>query len=439
VSLHRLPRGKGLIAAIERLGRVLGYHVELEHPLPTEGDGEPPAVDVAWFGAHGDPFPLMLFEVESSASNAMANNALKIFSQDTALFEKPLFFFHVIASGGLLSTRPQTLERFFGTYNYRIYRFDDGAGTQFVCDVLSQHRRTRGGVRFAELFTASSHNDWNGAVDPLAVIRAARDMNFSCENYLPELVRLARTNHSLIDEIETTMETPALARWFEEGYFTSYIGSRFGDAILYAMMLGRARSVEKVTDWNERLEAWQRGVDGMEMVGPFLGLSHDYDQFLRNGAGGFVCLIISLARARGTACATLCRSLGRIGKQFGPNLTGANIHAWTCHAAAALSLSEVFVAARGRIERLGGLPEGFLMCPYPLEEDSMDDWDQLSSIVPSDMTVFRRQAVEMHCLEKSDSEMVGLHALDENDFVLQWSQPILHALWSRGPDQTGAD
>lgn len=98
MSLHQRESGVRLIAALLHLGEVLGYHVAAEHPVDDSSQGPAPAVDVAWFATSGQRFPLMIFEVESSATNAIPNNALKVYGPEISRFEKPLFFFHIIHS-----------------------------------------------------------------------------------------------------------------------------------------------------------------------------------------------------------------------------------------------------------------------------------------------------------------------------------------------------
>ena len=125
---HKLLAGKQLIEGIAQLGVVLGYHIEKEFPVDQPIYGESPAVDVAWFSHKGNRFPLFIFEVESKASNGMTNNPLKIYAQENRVFEKPLFFFHVVAHGGLHSSRPRNLEAQYGKNNYRIYLVGSDAG-----------------------------------------------------------------------------------------------------------------------------------------------------------------------------------------------------------------------------------------------------------------------------------------------------------------------
>src|SRR5262245_32631519 len=137
---HRLPRGKGVIQAVAALGRALGYSVKTEHPI--EPRAHAPAVDVAWFRDDVNNYPLMIFEIESSATNAMASNAAKVYGQDAERFERPLFFFHLVLKAGEQSSRLAALRGAFGSHNYRVYQLDaPTTGTELLNDVLSQHRR----------------------------------------------------------------------------------------------------------------------------------------------------------------------------------------------------------------------------------------------------------------------------------------------------------
>src|SRR4051812_27441815 len=123
MSEHKLQPGKLVIEALSVLGRDLGYFVECEVPVLKRAHS-PPLVDVAWKKDETQKFPLMIFEVESSAGNTIANNAMKVFSQSNQDFEKPLFFFHLVVRGGEETSRIDALRKQYGTNNYRVYRLN---------------------------------------------------------------------------------------------------------------------------------------------------------------------------------------------------------------------------------------------------------------------------------------------------------------------------
>ncbi len=138
---HTLAPGKRWIQNLLALGQALDYTCKPEYDVAPEPDRESP-VDVAWFRSADDEVPLFIFEVESVPGSQMSHNAGKVLAQDTALFEKPLFLFHVVVSGGSESTRPDVAEQIFGKANYRVYLASEGGETtRMLCDVLSQHRR----------------------------------------------------------------------------------------------------------------------------------------------------------------------------------------------------------------------------------------------------------------------------------------------------------
>src|SRR5436190_103811 len=118
MSEHKLQQARQVIENLSALGKGLGYFVQCEQPV-LKHKHSPPAVDVAWKKYETQDFPLMIFEVESSAGNTIANNALKVFSQANQDFEKPLFFFHLVVHAGKNTSRIDALQRQYGTNNYR--------------------------------------------------------------------------------------------------------------------------------------------------------------------------------------------------------------------------------------------------------------------------------------------------------------------------------
>lgn len=164
MSAHSLPEGNKLIEGLARLGQALGYYVKAEQPVDDRPFNSA-AVDVAWFKEEGQAYPLMIFEVESKATNSAANNPIKVFAQDNKTFEKPLFFFHVFLKAGVNNARLKNLRALFGTHNYRTYTLSGGATQTLLEDVLSQHRRLFGEVSLANLCDELSTTVW-AAVDP---------------------------------------------------------------------------------------------------------------------------------------------------------------------------------------------------------------------------------------------------------------------------------
>src|SRR5690348_10261177 len=112
MGTHRLPGGKSVIEGLSAIGRALGYHVVEEFPIQSSATAPEQPVDVAWFFDDAEQmYPLMVFEIETRAGNTIANNPLKVFAQDNRVFQKPLFFFHIIVEGDSEIPRINQLER----------------------------------------------------------------------------------------------------------------------------------------------------------------------------------------------------------------------------------------------------------------------------------------------------------------------------------------
>ncbi|WP_288244665.1 hypothetical protein [uncultured Chryseobacterium sp.] len=122
------------------LGNVLGYHTDTEYPMSENLFGSQ-AIDIAWFNNQENKFPLFIFEIESSSNNSIANNPTKIFGKDSKVFEKPLFFFHIIIDGAQNSEKYNDLIGLFGKHNYDIFRINNADIENLLIKIISQHRR----------------------------------------------------------------------------------------------------------------------------------------------------------------------------------------------------------------------------------------------------------------------------------------------------------
>ena len=195
---HILAPGIDVIDGIAVLGEVLGYRVVGEHPVSTSGRA-PSAVDVAWFGDDGQEFPLMIFEVETRPTNAMAFNPLKVFAVSNEEFEKPLFFFHIVVSRGKHSEKIRLLQEQFGKHNYRNYRMATGDRERLIRDILSQHRRIRNGISIPSLLRGLSGDFWR-STDVEMVLRHIETLDFESRsgNILREYAQLSLADTTFI-------------------------------------------------------------------------------------------------------------------------------------------------------------------------------------------------------------------------------------------------
>ncbi len=85
---------------------------------------------------------MFIFEVESLATKASSDNAVKVFSRKTSAFEKPLFFFHIFLDASVGAGRIEYLKEYFDKINYEGYLFGSRSEhLRFLSDVLDQHMR----------------------------------------------------------------------------------------------------------------------------------------------------------------------------------------------------------------------------------------------------------------------------------------------------------
>lgn len=122
------------------LGNGMRYHTDTEYPMTDNSFGSQ-AIDIAWFNEKENKFPLFIFEIESTSNNSIANNPTKIFGKDSKVFEKPLFFFHIIIDGAENSEKYVDLIGLFGKHNYDIFRLNNADIENLLLKIISQHRR----------------------------------------------------------------------------------------------------------------------------------------------------------------------------------------------------------------------------------------------------------------------------------------------------------
>lgn len=137
---HSTKISLSLIEFLTDLGDGLRYHTDTEYPMNEKAFGGQ-AIDIAWFNESGSKFPLFIFEIESTSNNSIANNPTKIFGKESNVFEKPLFFFHIIIDGAENSEKYSDLMGLFGKYNYDIFRINNSEVERLLLKIISQHRR----------------------------------------------------------------------------------------------------------------------------------------------------------------------------------------------------------------------------------------------------------------------------------------------------------
>lgn len=429
---HKLELGKELIAGISQLGNVLGYYVEEEFPVDTAICGEPPAVDVAWFSKKGNRFPLFIFEVESKATNGMTNNPLKVYAQESSTFEKPLFFFHVVAQGGENSARPRNLEAQYGKNNYRIYLVGSVSANAFIKDVLNQHTRVRNDIDYLSLHQLLSSKLWCEKVTYPEVLMFSASLGLSRNEVISSYVRMTRFDFDLLpDFIQLIAEDSQLG--FTNVILDSYIGSQYYVPILCSLLCGVSKNKEESQHWSSMLIEWQDNNSYIPMIAPSFGLSRDYDEFILGFSPQLICLCIVLASKKGQFERYLIEVLGGILDKVGNCWAGLNTAIYLLHISAALRLSTPYDKAKCFLEKFEKISERNIYQPpsvVSILEGEFDDYFEHGSGVkiPS-MEVFTDLCVKQYQTSYCDLPLLALNALDDDSYIYEWSNDLVGSLW----------
>lgn len=430
---HKLAIGKQLIKGIIDLGVILDYHIEKEFPVDESSFGEPPAVDVAWFSKKGDRFPLFIFEVESKATNGMTNNPLKVYAQESKNFEKPLFFFHIVAQGGFNSARPRNLESLFGKHNYRIYMFANHDASEFIKDVLCQHARLRSDLSYIELYETLTSETWANKVNYLQVIKKAVELNLSRENIISSFVSLCRKDSIFFTDLKLLLEHDS-KEFFEHTNLYSYLGTTWLTPIISAFFCGLSQTTEEMNHWSRYFMAWQNKSDPMPMISASFGLSLDYDEFLIGCAPQLITLCISLSHKNKTISNNLVKVLCEILDKININWEGLNAAIYLLHISAALNLKKSFDNARDFISNFNNLDNVNIYNPpscFSFTEKEFNDIFTMGNLgaIP-ELDVFTEKSKEQFAKQEFDLVNLALKSIDDDAYIFSWSTDLLYALWS---------
>jgi hypothetical protein len=359
MSEHKLQQGKLVIKGLSDLGTALGYLVEFEQPV-TKDAHTPPAVDVTWKKDEWQDFPLLIFEVESSAGNTIANNALKVYSQPNQDFEKPLFFFHLIVRSGPETSRIEALRRQYGTNNYRLYRLDTIEATKLIRDILTQHRKVFLHFDVAAI-SRILQEDWP-AIDLEVILDHAETLNFET-SFLTAYARLSADGRFLARFVNrlSALEESGQLRDRRVPYGT-FLGESWHPPIHLAVL---ARTRKQSADvLLERLRSWQEESYHFSMIGPHFGMSRDYDQFVLGMSSGLLSAIAAIfgdgnaKRYIAAQMHTICEKLGNARDRF-----ALYAGVWLLHVTASVGDEVLFEYARKFVNTRGGLSDNCVSDP----------------------------------------------------------------------------
>jgi hypothetical protein len=360
---HTLDKGKELIAAIVEIGKILGYVAKKEFPIDKKRTN-PPAVDVAWLSDEDHDFPLMIFEVESKIGGAIANNPVKIFGSPNESFEKPLFFFHIFLTTPDTSTKVDNLKSLFGLYNYRTYDLSkESDHTRLVTDIISQHRRLYKKIDVGAIIKILKEPIWE-LIDLEILLIHIEEQRFSSNylktyslSYFDDPVFKKHYLRYLKSYIETNPDKIIL-----QDYGT-YWGYQWADPIHYAILINTDPAKQK--EYIEKFINWQEKSTYMSMIGPHLGLSRDYDEFIICLAPPFLSFLSVLLKHFQEGILYIADQLKIILEKlssYAPRISFFSA-LWLLHIAAACLSERHFNFARAIINDNGGISEQFLYAP----------------------------------------------------------------------------
>ncbi|PYE48782.1 hypothetical protein HUB98_16775 [Paenibacillus barcinonensis] len=290
MGIHTLAKGIDLIAAIQKLGIILDYHVISESPV-KKGETHQ-AVDVAWFIDKEDTnYPIMIFEVESYLTNASAANPLKIFSKSNHYFEKPLFFFHIFVKSGDDPAVLKDLEYQYGRNNYRIYEICKGDLNKLILDVISQHRRINKYINIQGLMKLFNFGEYWEEINITDVLVHIENLyKQSWNEIFPIYADLAQQLPSMHNEFTRFLDKKMNNGFNCNDNYEDYIAYHFSNGIYLAVLF----CVKRDNAYLFMFKDWQENSSYMEMIGPYFGLSRDYDEFIEDCSGAYLGMLAVL-------------------------------------------------------------------------------------------------------------------------------------------------
>jgi len=440
---HTLIKGKEIIDGILKLGKALGYVAKGEFPL-EKASRNPSAVDVAWLSEENHDFPLMIFEVESRVTGAIANNPVKVFGQPNENFEKPLFFFHIFLSCPKDSKKIENLQALFGLYNYRTYDLSGTADhTRLIIDIVAQHKRLYQKIDLDGFLIVMKSKPWKyiNLESVLSSIEKHRFLASYLKTYASRYFDSSDFKCHYLRFLLSYTETEA-SKMTPQDYGT-YWGYQWQDPIHYCILI--KCYPERQHYYYQRLVTWQEKTTSMSMIGPHLGLSRDYDEFIISLSPPFLGFLSALVKSCTEAVLYIADQAQLILDKltrYSPNISFF-MAIWLLHIAASVSSQKHFEFSREFINSSGGVSADFLYTPpntIPImgEGDTPEfkKWNvglQHKSIQVQSMDEFKLQLRSLLGEKKfneKDTFDLALEVLLDPGVHARWAQKIVVALAS---------
>lgn len=349
------------------LGNGLGYHTDTEYPMSENLFGSQ-AIDIAWFNEKENKFPLFIFEIESSSNNSIANNPTKIFGKDGKVFEKPLFFFHIIIDGAENSEKYNDLIGLFGKHNYDIFRINNIEVENLLLKIISQHRRIHNYLdlqyivrliheydeikseieleRFLTNLEKLIHENQFYQIGQVYADIASLDKLFQ-EQYLKFLYRLS-TDKQLVYLTYDNYSVSIISEFINLGL----LYSKFGNEINYLDFTSLLAEAQKTETFNK--------------IEYLPGLNYDYDIFIHDHVPFYIALTFFLFEGNLNAqkyiidiALAIIRKL-KVTEKF---IFEHHLSWGLLMAASNQEFSEIFEELKELVNKKGGILNTILFCP----------------------------------------------------------------------------
>ena len=295
MGIHSTTSSLELIDFIKNLGVSLGYYVIDEHPMSNKFGSQD--IDIAWFNEESSTFPLFIFEIESTSNNAIANNPTKVFGKDSSIFEKPLFFFHIIIDGARNSEKYNDLMGMFGKHNYAIFRTNNNELENLIFKIISQHRRIR------ENFDLES-------VIKLLLSSKEIKKNVDFDNLLPKIEDILHDNQkATLGQIYSNVACRTAEflgdylKFIDRAFVQSYLENLNYDGYRTRILSGLINLGMLHHEFNEKhsdkcfvslLDNYQNQFDTFKTIDYLPGLNQDYEIFIDDHLPYYLALVFML-------------------------------------------------------------------------------------------------------------------------------------------------
>lgn len=283
MGVHSKKLGLRVIDLLCEFGTILGYYVKKEDPM-FNGTRTSSELDVTWRKDKNAKYPLFIFEVESLPSKSASDNAMKVFSRKTPLFQKPLFFFHVFVDKEYETERINYLSSSYDTQNYKNYLLSDKEDSKaLIKDIIEQHLRIENHIDIYSL---------------IFLMADASPIRININEFLDILIevgydKMETSNFLMTLEVAIVNDSVYNIHEFYLNYLNSFLSNPtyIHQNYNYSVPIGYSEVIHNgihllmndVADEKlvfEKLLIIERKFKPFELWAPYFGLSYDHDLLL---------------------------------------------------------------------------------------------------------------------------------------------------------------